>query len=93
MPKKPRLPTVVDEKHIREAIRAKHWRTNVVKLKREELADLTGYTPQAVYLMERGINSSGRPVADWVWHRYRMACAAVEYQIMSGKVFNWGVEW
>jgi hypothetical protein len=83
------LPTIIEETNDREPFRAKWWRTNVVRLNAQELADLTGYTQQAIYLMERGINSQGRKVAPWVWRRYKMACAAVEYQLVHDRVFDW----
>lgn len=86
---KHKLPTIIDESRDREAFRAKHWRTNVMRISKAELAALIGYTEQAVYLMERGINSQGMPVRDWVWTRYKMACAGAEYARFSGKPFDW----
>ena len=84
-----RLPTIIEESASREPFRAKWWRTNVVKLSPNELAALTGYSLQVIYLMERGITSQGRLVKPWAWRRYKMACAGVEYRMLHGQDFNW----
>lgn len=86
-----KLPTVREETPS-EAHRAYWWRSRVMKLKMDELAKLTGYTAQAIYLMERGVNSSGKRVAPWVWQRYKMTCHAVHAQLRGwepGTVFDW----
>lgn len=72
----------------REYERAKWWRVNVLHMSVQELATATGYTIEAVYLMERGINSSGRKVKPWCWQRYKMACAGVAFARRSGE-WNW----
>jgi transcriptional regulator with XRE-family HTH domain len=46
-------------------------------LTRSDLAALTGYTENAVYLFERGSNSEGKPHDPRAWQRYKMACLAV----------------
>ena len=85
------LPTIIEETHATkdEGARAAWWRTNIVKLTVKELADLTGYSAQAIYLMERGINSAGKPVEPWAWQRYRMTCAGVQLQIVAQAQFEW----
>jgi hypothetical protein len=86
---KPKFPTIIEESSSREPFKAKWWRTNVVKLRAMELAQLTGYSVPAIYLMERGISADGRLVRPWVWRRYKMACAGVEYQVLHGREFEW----
>jgi hypothetical protein len=86
---KPRFPTIIEESGSREPFKARWWRTNVVKLRVMELAQLTGYSVPAVYLMERGITAEGRLVRPWAWRRYKMACAGVEYQLLHGREFEW----
>jgi len=84
-----KLPTIIEESSSREPAQAKWWRINIAKLSPQELADLTGYSLQTVYLMERGINSSGQLVKPWAWRRYKMACAGAYYQILHGVEFDW----
>lgn len=86
---KPKLPTIIEENESREPAQAKWWRINVARLTVQELADLTGYSTLAIYLMERGITSSGSLVKPWAWRRYKMACAGVEHQLLNGFSFEW----
>ena len=79
------VPTVIEENSNRECHRAKWWRLHVIGLTVEQLAELTGYSTMAIYLMERGINSSGHLVKPWAWQRYKMACAGA----VHGREFNW----
>lgn len=87
-----KIPTIIEEDSSRENFRAQWWRRNVVKLTVPELAELIGYTAQVIYLMERGINSTGLRVRPWAWRRYKLACAAVHTQIMTDAKFDWGKE-
>ena len=89
MPPKPAMPSIIEESHDNEHYRAQWWRVNVVKLTVQELADLTGYSTQAIYFMERGIASDGSLVKSWVKKRYRMACAGVQAQVDQGRPFEW----
>lgn len=75
--------------------RAKRWR-----VKREmsvrELAERTGYGDRSIWWFERGqtppsgTTKKPKPVAEWVFQRYKMACAGVEAELQTGKKFNWG---
>ena len=78
---------------MKEYEKAKAWRRKR-KLTIDQLAQLTGYGPRSIIWFEQGLSppnaqSNARPVADWVWHRYRMMCAGVEAQIRSGRQFDW----
>lgn len=63
------------------------------------LAELTGYSEPAVYWFLQGKtppmrNAKGghtrdRRIKAWVWHRFRLACAAVDHQLRTGKTFAW----
>ncbi|HTQ99241.1 MAG TPA: helix-turn-helix transcriptional regulator [Candidatus Acidoferrum sp.] len=58
----------------------------------DKLAELTGYSREAIYAMERGesTRAGAGKVKEWVWHRYKMCCAGVDAQIRSGLNFDWG---
>ena len=66
---------------------AKAWREKV-GLTVADLADMSGYSPEAIYTFERGSRYDGKH-SEWAWHRYRMACAAVEQQVKTGRAFEW----
>jgi hypothetical protein len=87
----PKLPTVLEQPsdQARESAQAKWWRVSIAKLTVPELAQLTGYSTLAIYLMEKGIGSRGARVRAWVWMRYKQACAGVDAQLTSGKRFDW----
>lgn len=74
--------------------RAKAWRIRR-ELTIEQLATLTGYGPRAIMWMEQGLSppsgtsKEARPVASWVWHRFKMMCAGVEAELKTGKKFDW----
>jgi transcriptional regulator with XRE-family HTH domain len=70
-----------------ESERARQWRL-ARRLTVDHLAELTGWTPQTVYVFERGYQHNGKPVDPFVFWRYRMACAGVEAQL-RGLKFNW----
>jgi DNA-binding XRE family transcriptional regulator len=59
-----------------ESERAKAWR-NAMHLTMDQLSELTGYSRESIFLMERGRNSKGKPHAPCVWRRYKLACLAV----------------
>jgi hypothetical protein len=77
-----------------EHARAKAWRL-ARGLSVRDLADLTGYSQEAVYQMERGVlpvrkgQRRPQPIKEWAWLRYRNCCAGVDRQI-NGKQFDWG---
>ena len=68
--------------------KAKQWRLDA-DLSVQQLADLRGYSPEAIYQFERGIRSDRRKQSEWSWQRYKLCCAAIEQQIKTGKVFTW----
>lgn len=71
--------------------KAKAWRIGR-GLSLDELAKLTGYSVPAIYKFEAGYRQDGRQHwqhSEWVWQRYRMACAGVDAQLRSGKAFEW----
>lgn len=72
-----------------EIIAARAWRKRL-GLDVPRLAELTGYSPEAIWLLERGKNSQGAPVSAFVWQRFRNCCAGVDAQIRSGVAFDWG---
>ena len=67
---------------------ARRWRERH-KLSRPKLAELTGYSPLAIYWMERGLSARGKPVWPQVWQRYKMACAAVHARLTADMEFSW----
>jgi hypothetical protein len=75
-----------------EAAQARHWREGL-KLSRPELATLTGYSSEAIFLFEKGANSRGEPHPPEVWQRYKLACLAVatmrHYQVKSIEEWQW----
>lgn len=76
---------------------AKAWRL-ARNLNVDQLAELTGYSSEAVRLYERGVSAARRSgkmshaakIPEWRWQRYRMICAGVDAQLQTGNVFNWG---
>ena len=72
-----------------EHIEAREWRRKR-GLTVEQLSEHTGYSREAIYCFERGRMANGTDVPEWVWLRFKMACAGVEAQIRSGLVFQWG---
>lgn len=75
-----------------ESSKAKAWRHRL-GLTMDHLADLTGYSREAVFLFERGANSKGKPHAAHAWRRYKLACLAVrvllQYKIDSVNQWDW----
>ena len=59
------------------AERALHWRRDIAQLSVLELAALTGYSATAIYRLEYGYNSLGRPFQHPVWTRYFKALPSV----------------
>lgn len=72
---------------MREHERARAWRERM-GLTVMALEELSGYSREAIYGFEKGKRWDGKH-SDFAWHRYKMACSAVERQISSGKVFDW----
>ncbi len=72
-----------------EQQKARAWRAQR-GLTVARLAELTGYSREAVYLMERGKAASGDSVAPWAWQRFKCACAGIDAQLRSGINFEWG---
>ena len=69
---------------------AKAWRLRR-KLTLDQLSDLTGYSVIAIRKLEAGMRNSKRGEfhSEWVWERYRMACAGAEAELKSGRKFGW----
>ena len=73
---------------------ARAWREKH-QLTQSQLGELTGYARETVWWMEAGRCPPGRrdkakaKISDWVWQRYKMACAGVDAQIKAGRKFNW----
>lgn len=59
-----------------EPAAAKAWRKRM-GLTMDQLSVLTGYSREAIYLMERGRNSLNKPHPPHAWRRYKLACLAV----------------
>jgi len=76
----------VDTSHLSESAKAKAWR-NRMGLTMDQLADLTGYSREAIFLAERGLNSKRQPHAAHAWRRYKLACLAVRV-LMQYKIEN-----
>jgi len=82
------------KKPILEHEKAAAWR-RARGLSQAQLGKLTGFSPSAVYWMEKGATANrpgypSRPVRDWVWLRYRRACQGVDAEL-NGRQFNWGL--
>ena len=73
---------------------AKAWRERH-GLTQAKLAELTGYSREAVCWAESGRCPPGRrqkekaKIQEWVWQRYKNCCAAVDNQLKTGKKFHW----
>ena len=73
--------------------KARLWR-EAKELTLEQLSQLTGYSVSAIYWFERGVTPPSRKapgdraIADWVWQRYRAACAGVDAEL-AGRKFKW----
>lgn len=74
-------------KTAKEGERVRDWRLRH-NLSQDELAGLTGWTRNSIYLMEHGISAKREPVSEWTWHRFKMACAGVEAKL-RGMEFDW----
>lgn len=83
--------------------KAKAWRLRR-NLTVAQLSELTGYSWESIYTMERGIKSAKtwrrdkskrknalpqRPVDPYVWARYKNCCAGVNAQLNGGAEFEW----
>ncbi len=83
---------------------ARKWR-EARGLSINELADLTGYSPEAIRWFEKGKtppnrnvkggNAADRTIKPWVWLRYKMCCAGVHHTIYAEGTpvryaFKWG---
>lgn len=84
--------TDAESKSLVEAGKAKAWRRSM-SLTMDDLSGLTGYSREAIFLFEKGHNSSGKPPAPHAWRRYKLACMAVRfllhYKIKSVDDWSW----
>lgn len=73
---------------------ARAWREKQ-GLSQAKLGELTGYSRESIWWFEAGKCPPGRrdkqraKIADWVWQRYKMACAGVDAQLKNARKFNW----
>ena len=67
---------------------AKAWR-QARGLAVAELAELTGYSIETIYVFERGRQPGGAKIKEWAWQRFKQACAGVDWQLRTGKEFGW----
>lgn len=68
--------------------RAKAW-AKQRGLNAQRLAELSGYSREAIFGFWRGQNSRGEPFPEWVWQRFRCVCAGIDAQVRSGVNFDW----
>jgi len=60
-----------------------------------ELAQLTGYSTQALYWMIRGLAPPNRTrkkpgsIQPWIWQRFKRCCQGVDAELRTKKEFNW----
>lgn len=82
-----------------EHIKAREWRERL-GLTYEQLADLTGYSALAIRWFEKGVTpprtaahiagkQKSKPIAWWVWKRYKTCCAGAAAQLRSKQQFEW----
>ena len=55
-----------------------------------QLAELSGYSREAIYCFERGRMANGNTIPSWVWLRFKMVCAGVDQHLRTGGDFAWG---
>jgi transcriptional regulator with XRE-family HTH domain len=72
---------------MREHEKARAWRERM-GLSVMQLEELSGYSREAIYGFEKGKRWDGKH-SDFAWHRFKMACSAVERQLTTGKAFDW----
>lgn len=81
----------------KEHQRARAWR-ELHNLTPDQLAELTGYSRQAIYWFERGYapprsirgkHTEDEPIKPWVWQRYKRACQGVHAELVGQKKWNW----
>lgn len=73
--------------------KAKAWRVRI-DLSVQQLSDAIGFSPEAVYLFERGAVPPGRtkPIQPWTWLRYKRACGDLDAELFGrkkGETFQW----
>lgn len=72
--------------------KAKAWR-NALGMTQPQLAARIGYSREAVFWFEAGKTPPGRArnraIKDWVWQRYKLACAGLDAEIKGETKFNW----
>lgn len=79
------LDYVIDE--MKEHEKARAWRERM-GLSVMQLEELSGYSREAIYGFEKGKRWDGKH-SDFAWHRFKLACSAVERQLTTGKAFEW----
>lgn len=76
-------PTIREETpgQVTQAAQARWWRRQTVRLTREQLSDLSGFSITSIKDFERGCNSHGDLIGAAAWQRYRLICAAVAHKL------------
>jgi len=67
---------------------ARHWRDKLMRLTREELAPLIGYSPAAIYVLETSARADTN-----AWRRYKTSCLAAQLLIEENvtiEEWRWG---
>ncbi|PYE25080.1 helix-turn-helix protein [Rhizobium sp. PP-CC-3A-592] len=61
-----------------EHLKCRYWRSEIVKMTKAQVAQLTGFSVSSITDIENGENRSTKKAIDkQVMKRYRMACASV----------------
>lgn len=74
--------------------KAREWRKRL-GLSVPRLAELSGFSREAIYWNERGktppSRTSKKPgkIKPWIWFRYKRVCAAVDAELRGEKNFDW----
>lgn len=70
--------------------KAKKWRKRM-GLTIDQLEEKSGFSRSSIIDFERGCRRppSCEPISDFVWQRYRMICAGIEYETTKGRAFDW----
>lgn len=71
---------------------ASAWR-RAMRLTRQEMSDLTGYSPSAIVAYERGTTTQGLPHDARCLRRYKLTCLAVHMLRGAGRELDqweWG---
>lgn len=76
--------------------RAKAWRQSW-GFTQNDLGKQLGYSKESIFWFERGLVPPGagkrtpkqRQIREWVWLRYKRACAGLDAELRGGAAFDW----